>query len=198
MHAPSRHEISLVLEDWNRGDEEALNRLIPLVYPELKRIARRHLARERRGHSFRTTDLAHETYIRLADQNVINWQNRQHFYAIAACMTRRILVDHARSKMCDKRGGGAIHLGLDEAGDIPVENATELIDLDNALTELSRIDKRKALIVAYKFYCGLGIEEIAECLNISKRTVQREWRFSQAWLLRELRNESRIDKQRIS
>jgi RNA polymerase sigma-70 factor (ECF subfamily) len=175
------HEVTALLMDWSAGDESAYDKLVPLVYDELHRLAHRHMNRERKGHTLQTTALVDEAYLRLVDQRV-PWQNRSHFFAIAARLMRRILVDHARSHAYAKRGGGAEHVSLDDALEMSEERAAELVALDEALDALARLDPRKARVVELRFFGGLEIEETARVLNVSPNTVKRDWRTARAWL----------------
>ena len=185
----SSNQVTLLLVDWGNGDKTALDKLMPLVYDELRAIAHRHMRRERAGHSLQTTALVNEAYMRLVDQRNVQWQNRVHFFAIAAQFMRRILVDHARGRQRARRGGGAFNLSLDEAGLVTGERAAELIRLDDALRDLEAVDPRKGRLVELRFFGGLSIEETAEALGISSRTVMREWRMAKAFLRREIANE---------
>lgn len=179
-------EVTQLLAAWCAGDPGALDRLLPLVDRELHLLARRYLRRERAGHSWQTTDLVHEAYLRLVDQREARWQNRAHFYGIAAQMMRRILIDHARRVNNAKRGGGAPRVALDEGCLVAEERAAELVALDDALTALSRVDERKARIVEMRYFAGLGVEETAAVLGVHPDTVTREWRRARAFLRREL------------
>jgi RNA polymerase sigma-70 factor, ECF subfamily len=180
--ASTPDEVTRLLLDWSNGDREAFDRLAPLVYDELRNLARRYMRRERLGHTLQTTALVNEAYIRLVDQNSVRWQNRAHFYAIAARMMRRILVDYARARCYDKRGGGARQVSLDDAAVFAREPAADFVAIDEALTSLAAHDLRKSEIVTLRFFGGLSIEEVAEVLAISHTTVQREWRAAKAWL----------------
>ena len=179
-------DVTRLLLDWSNGDQEALDKLMPLVYAELRQMARRYMRAERTDHTLQTTALVHEAYMRLVNQNRVTWKNRAHFFAIAAQMMRRILVDHARSYRYDKRGGGAIKLSLDEAAVLSSEQAAEMIALDQALVGLEKVDARKSRVVELKFFGGLTTDEAAEILEVSKRTVESDWNFAQAWLYREM------------
>jgi RNA polymerase sigma factor (TIGR02999 family) len=183
---PSRKEVTQVLLDWNRGDENAPERLMPLVYEELRRLARQYLQRERPDHTLQATGLVHEAYLRLVDQSNMTWQNRAQFFSVAAQMMRRILVDHARAHQAAKRGGVREKLEFDEALAPSDERAVDLIALDDALQDLVTFDVRKSRIVELRFFGGLSIEEIGEVLAISPRTIRREWRVAKAWLRREI------------
>jgi RNA polymerase sigma factor (TIGR02999 family) len=178
--------LTQLLSAWSDGDKAALEQLMPMVYQELHRLASRHLAHERVGHTLQTTALVNQTYLRLIDQKRVRWQNKAHFFGIAAQMMRRILVDYARARRYAKRGGGAPVVSLDEAATVSVEKASDLIAVDDALTRLSELDARKARVVELRFFGGLSVEETAEVLKVSPNTVLREWRTAKAWLHREL------------
>lgn len=190
---PSAKSITQLLVEWRDGDETAVNRLIPLVYEELRRLAHLYMRRERPGHSLQTTDLLNEAYLRLVDHRGMRWQNRAHFYAVAAQAMRRILVDHARSRGYLKRGGGKPHVALDEVADLAQEKAAEIIMLNDALTELAALDQRKSKIVELRYFGGMSVEETAEVLGISPITVMRDWNTAKGWLLRALSPEARTD-----
>ncbi len=181
---PSPKSISQLLIEWREGDETALESLIPLVYDELSRLAHHYLRRERPGQTLQTSDLVNEAYLRLIDHEGMRWQNRAHFYAVAAQAIRRILVDHARSRGSAKRGGGARTIGLDEAATLPQRQAADLIALDEALKELAILDARKSKIVEMRYFGGMTAEETAAALGISTATVSRDWNTAKAWLLR--------------
>lgn len=185
MKRSSQQEVTQLLLDWSKGDQSALDKLVPLVHDELRRLARHYMRRETPSHTLQTTALVNEAYLRLVDQSV-PWQNRAHFFAIAAQMMRRILIDHARGHARAKRGGGAIKVSLDEAAIMPQEQAAELIALDEALTRLSTIDPRRGRVVELRFYGGLSNEEIAGVLKISSNTVMRDWNLARAWLYKEI------------
>lgn len=186
MGGEPQHEVTQILQDWNGGDADAPERLMPLVYDEMRRLARAFLARERDGHTLQPTALVNEAYLRLVDQTRVNWQNRAHFYAIASSMMRRVLIDHARAHGTEKRGGAAIHLSLEDV-QVPLEQrASSFIALDDALQNLEQIDERKCKIVEMRFFGGLRDEEIAEVLGVTTRTVQRDWKKARLWLYREL------------
>lgn len=178
----SQIEVTQLLLDWSNGDKEALDKLVPVVYQELRRLAGYYMRRERAGHTLQTSALVNEAYMRLVDYRQMRWQSRAHFFAVAAQAMRRILVEHARKRHFAKRGGGAIQVSLDEAATVSAKQAAELIELDDALTGLEAIDPRKSRIVELRYIGGLSIEETAEVLNISPATVQREWRSAKAWL----------------
>jgi len=186
---PSPHKVTELLIAWGNGSQDALEQLFPLVYEELRRLAHRHMRRERPGHSLQTTAVAHEAYLRLIDQKHVQWQNRAHFFAIAAQMMRRILITHAQSHAYAKRGGGALKVSLDEAAILSKERAGELIALDEALTGLTAIDPRRSKVVELRFFGGLSNEEIAEVLKVSPNTVIRDWNVAKAWLYREMSKE---------
>jgi RNA polymerase sigma factor (TIGR02999 family) len=175
-----------LLAAWSDGDREALDRLLPLVERELHRLAHHYMSRERPDHTLQTSALVNEAYLKLVDQTRVRWQNRAHFFAIAAQTMRRILIDHARRRRSDKRGGGARPLPLDEAAHITDERADELVALDDALKHLQEVDERKARVVELRYFGGLSVEEVAEVLKVSPDTVGREWRRARAFLLREM------------
>ncbi len=186
MTEPSLPDITQMLIDWSNGDREALDRLMPVVYTELRRQAARHLRRERAGHTLQTTDLIHEAYLRLVDQKNVQWQNRAHFFAVAARSMRRILVDHARRRHRAKRGGSGIALPLDEGLVVAAEKSVDLLALDEALTRLAAIDVRQSQIVELRFYGGLTIEETAAVIGVSLTTVKDDLNIAKAWLRREI------------
>ena len=177
-----------MLVDWNSGDQKAPERLMPLVYDELRQLARGYLQRERSNHTLQATGLVHEAYLRLVDQTSMSWQNRAHFFAVAATAMRRILVDYARSHRAEKRGGDREKIEFDEALAPAGERAVDLIALDEALHDLGAFDERQSRIVELRFFGGLTNEEIGEVLEISARTIKREWRLAKAWLRREITN----------
>jgi len=174
---------------WGRGDESALDQLIPLVHDELRRLARRHMAGERVGHTLQATALVNEAYLRLIEVNQVRWQNRAHFFAMASRVMRRILVDAARARGYQKRGGGAPTVSLDEALLVSGEPRQDLIALDDALNALAAFDLRKSQVVEMRFFGGLSVEETAEALHVSADTVMRDWRLAKVWLVRELSGE---------
>lgn len=184
-----------MLQDWSEGDTGAAERLMPLVYDELRRLARNYLQHERGDHTLQATALVNEAYLKLIDQRRVNWQNRSHFYGIAAQMMRRVLVDHARSRGAEKRGGAQHKLSLDEAHFMHEERAAELIALDEALARLTQIFPRKGQVVELRFFGGLSVDETAEVLGISDKTVMREWQSAKLWLYRELDREGGEDEQ---
>ena len=179
-------EVTQLLIDWSRGDQAALEQLIPLIHAELRRLARYHMGRENPGHTLQTSALINEAYIRLVDQQNVPWQNRAHFLAVSAQVMRHILIDHARSHTAAKRGGGALKVPLDEAMALNDQRANELLALDDALKSLAAMDARKSQIIELRFFGGLSIEETAEAMKISRITVTREWRSAKAWLRREM------------
>jgi RNA polymerase sigma-70 factor (ECF subfamily) len=186
MPTPEPQRLTQLLVAWSDGDQKALDELFPLVYDELRQMARRQMRRERPGHTLRTTALVNDAYLRLVDQREVRWQNRAHFFAIAAQMMRRILVDHARAKRYEKRGGGAAHVPLEEAAVLAQGKEAEIIALDEALVALAEIDPRRARVVELRYFGGLSNEEIAEVLKVSSNTVTRDWNMARAWLYQEL------------
>ncbi len=181
-------EVTRWLVAWSDGNDDAASHVLPLIYCELKRIALQSLHRERSDLTLGPTDLVHEAYLRLLPQMGVRWRSRAHFFAIAAKMMRRILVDHARGRRRAKRGGGAVPLPLHELGDLPAGSDEELVRLDDALTELARVDRRKVVVVELHFFAGLTVEETAQVLECSTATVVRDWRMAKAWLSREVRD----------
>ena len=179
-------DITALLAAWGRGDEAALQQLIPLVHRELHQIARRCLKGERPGHTLQPTALVNEAYLRLVDVRRVSWKNRTHFLAMSARLMRRVLVDFARSRQYQKRGGGVMKVALDEAHHVSTERGQDLVALDEALTALSAIDERKARVIEMRFFGGLTVAEVAEVLGMSKRAVEAEWTMVSAWLRREL------------
>jgi RNA polymerase sigma factor (TIGR02999 family) len=182
MQEPTPSEVTRLLKDWGNGDSAALDRLMPIVYDELRRVAARYLRRERQDHTLQATALVNEAYLRLIDQNQVQWQNRAHFMGVAAQMMRRILVDHARNHKRVKRGGGAQKVSLDEVVAIAEVRAQDLVELDAALKALAAFDDRKSRIVEMRYFGGLSVEETAEVLKISEITVARDWKLAKAWL----------------
>jgi RNA polymerase sigma factor (TIGR02999 family) len=179
-------DVTQLLEHWSNGDSEALERLMPLVYDELHRLAQRYLRRERSDHTLQSTALVHEAYLRMVDQKNVRWQNRAHFFGVAAQSIRHILVDHARSHLAAKRGAGAAKLSLDEAIGVPEKREVDLLALDQALKGLAVLDPQQGRIVELRFFGGLSIEETAEVLHISPATVKRDWVMAKAWLYQNL------------
>ena len=186
---PAPTEVSQLLLDWSNGNQAALDRLTPLVYEELHRLAHRHMRLERPNHTLQTTALVNEAYVRLVDQRNLHWKNRAHFFSIASRLMRRILVDLARAHKRAKRGGGALQVSLDEAAMVSSERAAELVALDEALTTLAAIDQRKSQVVELRFFGGMSVEETAEALGVSPITIKREWSTAKAWLYRAIANE---------
>jgi RNA polymerase sigma factor (TIGR02999 family) len=182
---PAAEDISTLLRAWSDGDQSALERLTPVVYGELHRLARRYMKGERSGHSLQTTALVNEAYMRLVDYERMQWQNRAHFFAVSAKLMRRILVEHARRHNL-KRGGGVQHVSLDHAALVDSDQDADLVALDDAMNGLARIDPRKVQVVEMRFFGGLSVEETAEVLKVSPVTVKRDWRAARAWLYREL------------
>ncbi len=193
MNRPTSEEITQLLLAWGGGDETALERLMPLVHAELKRLAKRYMNRQRTGHTLQTTALVNEAYLRLIDSSRVQWQNRAHFFAISAQLMRRILVDAARAKQNLKRGGGAQVIALDEAPDVFSEQAAELIALDDALKALASFSPRLSQVVELRYFGGLSEEETAEVLKTSTRTIRRDWKLARTWLYRELSRETNDD-----
>ena len=184
------HEVTHLLLAWSEGDESALNELIPLVYGELRRLAKSYMRRERPGHTLQTTALANEAYLRLVDARNVQWQSRAHFFAIAARVMRQILVDFARSRRSAKHGKGLEALTLEEALAVTPQQSTDLVALDDALKSLARLDTRKSQVVEMRFFGGLTEEEAAEVLKVSEKTVRRDWNLAKVWLMRELSGRS--------
>ncbi len=180
------HQVTQLLNDWTNGSDVARDQLMPFVYEELRRLAHRHMRLERPGHTLQTSALVHEAFMRLIDQRNVDWRNRAHFFAIAAQMMRRILVDYARSRRYAKRGGSARQISLDENLIISEGRSAEVVALDDALKGLEKFDKRKSRIVELRFFAGLSIEETAELLGVSPGTVMRDWTLAKAWLRKEM------------
>jgi RNA polymerase sigma-70 factor, ECF subfamily len=191
---PSPKSITELLIDWRDGDETALDKLMPLVYEELRRLARYYMRRERPGHTLQSAALVNEAYLRLVDHKGMQWQNRAHFYAVASQAMRRILVDHARSRQYLKRGGANQMVALDEAANTVQKQAADVLALDDALTDLSAIDPRKSQIVEMRYFGGMTVEETAEVLGLSPVTVMRDWSTAKAWLLRAIRTGESAEK----
>jgi len=186
MAQPSSHEMTQLLRAWNAGDKQALEHLMPLMYEELHRLAARCMAEEQEGHVLQTTALVHEVYIRLVDVDNVDWRDRAHFFALSARLMRRILIDLARSRHYQKRGGHATHLHFEEALTVSIETAPDILAVDDALQALAAVDSRKSQIVELRFFGGLTVEETADVLQISPETILRDWRLAKAWLIREL------------
>lgn len=180
------HQITLLLIDWSKGDQYALEQLMPLVYEELRRMARSYMSRQPSGHTFQTTELIHEAYLKIAGGGEKRWQNRAHFFGVAAKAMRHILVDYAKSKSRSKRGGWQDRITFVEDIAVSRERSEEIIALDDALDQLAVLDERKVRVVEMKFFGGLTAEEIAEVLKVSPETIKRDWSFSKTWLQREL------------
>jgi RNA polymerase sigma-70 factor, ECF subfamily len=187
---PISEEITGLLLQWSNGDKAALDQLIPLVYPELRRMARRYMGRENCEHTLQTSALINEAYLRLVDQSAVEWKDRTHFFAVSAQVMRHILIDHARRYRSGKRGAGAAHIALDDGGVILENRASELVALDAALDRLAGFDPRKSRIVELRFFGGLTVEETAEVLKLSPITIKREWRAARAWLFREMKGDA--------
>lgn len=182
-------EITELLLAWEQGDPVALERLMPLVMEELRRLAARYMRKENRGHLLQTTALVNEAYLKLTDQKRVHWQNRQHFYAIAATCMRRVLCDYARAETADKRGGRAEHVPIPDMELITIDKAAELLILDEALNKLAKQDERKSRIVELRYFGGYSVEEVAEMIGLSERTIAEEWKMARAWLRREMMSE---------
>jgi RNA polymerase sigma factor (TIGR02999 family) len=181
------HDVTRLLARWTDGDEAALQQLLPIVHEELRRLARRQMAGERPGHTLQPTALVNEAYLRLVNLKQMQWQNRAHFFAMSARLMRRILVDFARSRGYQKRGGGAQQVSFSQALEVAKGQPTDVVALDDALEALARVDERKSRVVELRFFGGLSVEETAEVLNVSRETVKRDWTFAKMWLLRQLR-----------
>lgn len=190
MQAQSSKEITGLLIAWCEGDESALDRLAPLIDSELHRLAHHYMSRERAGHLLQTSALVNEAYVRLIDWKNVRWQNRAHFFGVAAQMMRRILVDFARERQYLKHGGGTLQVSLSEAASFVVHRNPDLVALDEALNALAEVDPRKVRVVEMRFFAGLSVEEVADVLKVSKETVMRDWRLAKVWLLRELEAEA--------
>ena len=184
MSEPS--EITKLLKAWEKGDKDALDKLMPLVMDELRKLAKRYLRQEKSGHLLQTTALVNELYLKLVDQKSVNWQNRSHFFAFSAICMRQILIDYAKSQIAEKRGGKIQHLPLDEIQIVTPEKSAELLALDEALKVLEKQDKRKSQIVEMRYFGGFTVEETAEILHIGVRTVERDWQMAKAWLKKEI------------
>ncbi len=184
------HDVTQLLVAWSNGDQAARDRLLPLVYDELHRLAQRYMRRESPGHTLQTSALVNEAFLRLVDQRDVHWQNRAHFFGIAAQMMRRILVDYARGRNYAKRGGGVHAITLDDGLVVSAERSAEVVAVHEALEELTKFDARKGQIVELRFFGGLSIEETAEVLDVSPGTVMRDWTLAKAWLRREMSSEN--------
>jgi len=194
MRQRSTHEVTQLLIEWSNGDKAALDKLMPLIYDELRRLAHHYMSREHPGHTLQTTAVVNEAYLRLINRQRVRWQNRAHFLAIAAHLMLSILVDYARSHAYAKRGGAARKIALDEAMIISQERAAEVVALDEALGQLAEIDPQQSRIVEMRFFAGLTIEETAEVLSLSPATIKREWSTAKAWLYHELNKSGRPDE----
>jgi len=183
---PSAPNVTQLLLAWQAGDHAALDKLLPAIQPELRRIARRHMAGERRGHVLQPTALVNEAYLRLAASQDVQWQGRAHFFAVAAQVMRRILVDHARERARGKRGGGAFRISLSDAENLAKPRQADVVALDDALNALEKFDHRKSKVVELRFFGGLSLQETADVLHVSVGTVRRDWSLARAWLYREL------------
>ena len=186
MPAATPEGVTHLLKAWGNGEQKALDQLIPLVYTELHRLAHRYMDRERSAHTLQPTALVHEMYERLVNLKHVSWQNRAHFFGVSAQLMRRVLVDYARSRRYTKRGGEWRQVPFNEAVAVFRDRQTDIVALDDALHTLADIDPRKSRVVEMRFFGGMSIKEVAEVLNISQETVQRDWRLAKAWLLREL------------
>src|SRR6266436_9030203 len=186
MIQASREEVTGLLQAWSDGDQAALDKLMPLVYAELHRLAKRYMRREHAGHTLQTSALVNEAYLRLIDARIVRWQNRTHFFAVSAQIMRRILVDFARAKQNLKRGGGAQQVTLDEGLVISPESGADLLALDEALERLALLNERQSRVVELRYFGGLNEDEVAEALKVSARTVRSDWSLARAWLYREL------------
>jgi RNA polymerase sigma-70 factor, ECF subfamily len=194
LTASSASEVSQLLMVWGQGDESALEKLIPLVYEELRKMAHYQMARENPGHTLQTTALVNEVYLRLLGAAEVSWQNRAHFLALSAKLMRRILVDHARERGRAKRGGAMIRMSMDDSLAVAAGPDTNIIAVDDALSSLATVDARKAKTVELRFFGGYGVEETAKILNVSVRTVMNDWKFAKVWLLRSLQEDDRADE----
>jgi RNA polymerase sigma factor (TIGR02999 family) len=192
MDGPSPNEITRLLHAWSAGDQEALNRLMPLVYDALHRAAHRYMAREAMGHTLQTTALINEVYVHLVDAKEIPWQSRAHFHAVCARLMRRILTDFARARHALKRGGDLAHISIEDAPGLAAKSWSDLVRIDDALRALATTDLRKGQVVELRFFGGLSVQETARVLNVSPETVMRDWKVAKVWLLRELSGE-RVD-----
>src|SRR5579863_1175964 len=186
MSTPPAHDVTQLLRAWSGGDQQALEKLTPLVYEELHRRARHYVAQERPGHTIQTTALVNEVYLRLVDFRGVTWQDRAHFLAVCARMMRRILTDFARSRGYQKRGGAVQQVTFDEQLCVTGESPADLVALDDALSGLAGVDQRKSQVVELRFFGGLSVQETAEVLKVSEETVKRDWRLAKLWLLREM------------
>jgi len=186
-------DVTVLLQAWTEGDEDALAKLTPMIYEEMRRLARHYMARERSSPTLETGAILNEAFLRLVHWKNARWQNRSHFYGLAAQMMRRVLVDHARSRRYSKRGGGMRPVSLDEAIVVTPERSSDLVALDDALVRLASVDERKSQVVELRFFGGLSVEETAEVLNVSPFTVARDWTLAKAWLQRELSRKESVE-----
>lgn len=186
----SQHQVTNLLLAWSQGEDSALEKLVPLIYSELHRLAHRHMVGERPNHTLQTTALVNEAYLRLIDCQRVNWRDRAHFLALSAELVRRVLIDHARSRRCQKRGGAAIKVSFDEGCVSSRQPITDWLALDQSLRVLAELDPRKSRVVELRFFGGLSVKETAEVLQVSEDTIMRDWRLAKAWLLKELSGES--------
>ncbi len=191
MATPAALQVTQLLRAWSAGDQAALEQLMPLVYDELRALAKRYMSRERPDHLLQTTALVNEAYLRLIDVHEVQWQSRAHFFALAAQLMRRILVDFARARNFAKRGGAAVRVSLSAAAELPQQQDADLLALDEALTRLAVVDERASRVVELRFFTGLSVEETATVLQVSPETVMRDWKASKAWLLHELKGKKR-------
>jgi RNA polymerase sigma-70 factor, ECF subfamily len=192
LSKPSSQELTHLLLSWRQGEREALNKLIPVIYEELRRIAHSYIRGERKGHTLQTTALVNEAYLRLLDCSKVNWQNRAHFLAVSAQLMRRILIDYARSRGYQKRGGAMERISLKESQIVSQGSDPDLLELDDALQALAVIDARKCQVVELRFFGGLTAEETAEVLGVSPDTVLRDWKLARTWLAREMKKQARV------
>lgn len=186
LNEETQHDITQLLQRWSSGDAAAFNRLVPLVYRELRAIAQNYLSRERSGHTLQSTALVHELYERMVQQDLPQWRNRSQFFAVAALLMRRILVDHARSRQAAKRGGDVVKVSVDELSNISAPVDLDIVALDDALTQLAKLDPQQSRVVEMKIFVGLSNDDMADVLGISKSTVKRDWETARVWLYREL------------
>lgn len=189
MKKPPPNEITERLIAWGAGDRVAFDQLLPVVYQELRRMAGNYLRQENPGHTLQPTALVHEAWLRLIDQERVDWRNRAQFFGVAAQMMRRILVDHAKARHREKRGGDAVKLSLDDMVNLSRERAAELLALDDALDELTGVDERKSRVVELRYFGGFSVEETAQILGVSPETVMRDWKLAKAWLYQQIRRE---------
>jgi RNA polymerase sigma factor (TIGR02999 family) len=194
MSKPPPNEITERLVAWGAGDRAALDQLLPVVYQELRRMAGNYLRQENPGHTLQPTALVHEAWLRLIDQARVDWRNRAQFFGVAAQMMRRILVDHAKAKHREKRGGDAVKLSLDDVINLSRERAAELLALDDALDELARVDERKSRVIELRYFGGFSVEETAQILGVSPETVMRDWKLAKAWLYQQIRRGTSDDE----